>query len=134
MQLLPSTASLVARRLKVPYLGLETLTDPASSIRLGSAYLSEMTTRFEGNRVLATAAYNAGPERVYEWLPRRDPIDTRIWIEGIPYNETRAYVRRVLEAEAIFHWRLTGGIARLSDQFVAIRPAESDQRIARSSR
>jgi soluble lytic murein transglycosylase len=134
MQLLPSTARRVARRLNVPYLGLETLTDPASSIRLGTAYLAELATRFDGNRVLATAAYNAGPERVYEWLPSGDPIDARIWIEGIPYNETRAYVRRVLEAEAIFHWRLTGGTSRLSDLFVEIQPVETDHRVASSSR
>ncbi len=134
MQLLPTTAKALARRLDLPYSGIEVLTDPASNIRLGTAYLAEMTTRYDDNRVLATAAYNAGPESVDQWIPRQDSVDARIWIEGIPYNETRSYVRRVLEAEAIFHWRLTGETLRLSDLFVAIQPVGAAHRVARSSR
>ena len=118
----------------MPYSGIEILTDPASNIRLGTAYLAEMTTRYTDNRVLATAAYNAGPERVDQWIPRQDSVDARIWIEGIPYNETRSYVRRVLEAEAIFYWRLTGKTLRLSDLFMAVQPIAAAHRVARSSR
>ena len=134
MQLLPTTAKHVARRLDLPYSGIEMLTNPASNIRLGTAYLAEMTTRYTGNRVLATAAYNAGPERVEQWIPRQDSVDARIWIEGIPYNETRSYVRRVLEAEAIYYWRLTGKTLRLSDLFMAVQPIAAAHRVARSSR
>jgi soluble lytic murein transglycosylase len=50
-------------------------------------------------------------------------MDARIWIENIPYNETRAYVRRVLTADAIFHWRLTGEVRRLSTELSTIDPA-----------
>ncbi len=80
-----------------------------------------MLERFGGNRVLATAAYNAGPHRVDEWLDGAAALDTRIWIETIPFNETRSYVRRVFEAETIFHWRMTGEMRRLSDELVALR-------------
>ncbi len=115
MQLLPTTGRLVAKRLSFPYAGLDTLTDPEGNIRLGTTYLAEMAERFGGNRVLATAAYNAGPLRIDEWLPAAGGIDTRIWIETIPFDETRSYVRRVLAAETIFHWRMTGELRRLSD-------------------
>jgi soluble lytic murein transglycosylase len=115
MQLLPSTGRHVARHLSLPYSGLDTLTDPDGNIRLGTGYLGQMLERFGGNRVLATAAYNAGPLRVEEWLPGSTGVDVRIWVETIPFNETRSYVRRVLAAETIFHWRMTGETRRLSD-------------------
>ena len=83
-----------------------------------------MFTRFDENRVLATAAYNAGPLRVEEWLPKTDSLDARIWIENIPFNETRAYVRRVLTDEAIFHWRMTGQQRRISSEFPPIAAAD----------
>ncbi len=115
MQLMPATGRTVAREINLPYFGLDTLTDPQANIRLGTMYLGEMARRYGGNRVLATAAYNAGPHRVDRWMPEQGSIDARIWIENIPFNETRKYVRRVLLAETIFHWRMTGRMQRLSD-------------------
>jgi soluble lytic murein transglycosylase len=114
MQLMPETGRRTAAEISLPYAGIDTLTDPDSNIRLGTFYLGKMLQRFGENRVLATAAYNAGPLRVEKWLPESGPLDARIWIENIPYNETRGYVRRVLVTEAIFHWRLTGQTRRLS--------------------
>ena len=73
--------------------------------------------------VLATAAYNAGPHRVDRWLPDSGSYDARVWIENIPFNETRKYVKRVLSAQAIFHWRMTGQLRRVSDEL------PTDQRI-----
>jgi soluble lytic murein transglycosylase len=124
MQLMPATARRTAADLKLPYSGLKTLTDPKTNIRLGTAYLAEMLKRFGGNVVLATAAYNAGPHKVEEWLPESERLDARIWIENIPYNETRRFVRRVLEADAIFHWRLTGESGRLSAALRDVDPPE----------
>ena len=115
MQLMPATGRIVAKEINLPYFGLDTLTDPQSNIRLGTMYLGEMDRRYGGNRVLATAAYNAGPHRVDRWMPEQGSIDARIWIENIPFNETRDYVRRVLVAETIFYWRMTGRMRRLSD-------------------
>jgi soluble lytic murein transglycosylase len=82
-----------------------------------------MYSRFAENKVLATAAYNAGPLRVDDWLPTSGTLDARIWIENIPYNETRGYVRRVLTDEAIFHWRLTGNQRRISTGLPLIEAA-----------
>jgi soluble lytic murein transglycosylase len=57
-------------------------------------------------------------------------VDARIWIENIPFNETREYVRRVLAAETIFHWRMTGEIRRLSDTLPLVQPLPADQQLA----
>jgi soluble lytic murein transglycosylase len=134
MQLMPATGRELARTLKLPFSGMDTLTDPIGNIQLGTAYLGQITKRFGGNRVLATAAYNAGPQRVEQWMPKQDSVDARIWIETIPYNETRRYVRRVLEAETIFHWRLSGETRRLSDEFAAVAPPVPAERVASTSR
>ncbi|MFQ5609744.1 MAG: lytic transglycosylase domain-containing protein, partial [Woeseiaceae bacterium] len=120
MQLLPKTGRAVAKSLNLSYSGLNTLTDPQSNIRLGTTYLGQMAERYGGNRVLATAAYNAGPHRVDRWMPEQGWIDARVWIENIPFNETRRYVRRVMAAETIFNWRLTGTTRRLKDALTAV--------------
>ncbi len=122
MQILPETGRRMAREISHPYSGRATLTDSASNIRLGTMYLRKMSDRFDDNRVLATAAYNAGPLSVEAWLPDVNQLDARVWIENIPYNETRGYVRRVLTADAIFHWRLTGEVRRLSSELSTIDP------------
>jgi soluble lytic murein transglycosylase len=102
MQLMPPTASAVAKQLGIP-VSLPALTsDAGSNIRLGTAYLQEVLTRFDNSLPLAAAAYNAGPHRVAQWLddngdPRTGPIDMVDWIELIPVGETRNYVQRVTE-------------------------------------
>ncbi len=123
MQLMPATGKEVAREIRLPYSGLATLTNPESNIRLGTSYLGQMAERYSGNRVLATAAYNAGPHRVDKWLPESGSLDARVWIENIPFNETRKYVKRVLSAQAIFHWRMTGQVRRVSDELRLIKGA-----------
>ena len=133
MQLMPRTGRAVARDLALNYEGTVTLTNPAANIRLGTTYLGRMVERFDGNRVVATAAYNAGPNRVDEWLPITQPVDTRVWVENIPFNETRGYVRRVLAAETIFHWRMTGEMRRLSDFLEDVVPASAEVPVARLS-
>ena len=89
-----------------------------------------MAARYDGNRVLATAAYNAGPHRVDRWLPQKDVVDARVWIETIPFNETRKYVRRVMAAETIFHWRMTGETSRLSDRLPQVEPLPIERQLA----
>ena len=130
MQLMPATGRQVAREIKLAYSGLDTLTDPDHNIRLGTSYLGSMAARYDGNHVLATAAYNAGPHRVDRWLPQSAVVDARIWIENIPFNETRKYVRRVMAAETIFHWRMTGEMRRLSERLPQVQPLPADQQLA----
>jgi len=131
MQLMPATGQEVARNIQLPYAGLATLTDPESNIRLGTSYLGQMAKRFGGNPVLATAAYNAGPHRVDRWLPEKGSEDARVWIENIPFNETRKYVKRVLSAQAIFHWRMTGQVRRLSDELPRVKRTADAQLASR---
>jgi soluble lytic murein transglycosylase len=114
MQLMPATGKRTAGKHGLPYAGTPTLTDPEQNIAIGTRYLAELDARFGSHRALATAAYNAGPHRVERWLPATTPMRAATWIETLPYDETRSYVQRVLAAEAIFHWRLTGEIRRLS--------------------
>ncbi len=132
MQLMPATGKSVARQISLPYSGLATLTDPDKNIRLGTSYLGQMAERYGGNRILATAAYNAGPHRVDRWLPQAGHVDPRIWIENIPFNETRGYVKRVLAAEAIFHWRMTGTVRRLSDDMLMVSADSKIEKVAKN--
>ena len=130
MQLIPSTGRRTARQIKHPYNGQVTLVDPHSNIRLGTTYLAMMNERFDEHAALATAAYNAGPLRVEDWLPENAPMDARVWVESIPFNQTRQYVRRVLAADVIFHWRLTGETQRLSRRLPKVVPRAATTQLA----
>jgi soluble lytic murein transglycosylase len=80
--------------------GTEALHDPDTNLRLGGQYLADLLQRYNGNRVLALAAYNAGPHRVDRWLDERElPFD--VFIESIPFYETREYVQAVLAYRVI---------------------------------
>lgn len=130
MQLMPETARRTARDVNLKYAGLVTLTDPDSNIRLGTAYLRKMLERFDNHQVLATAAYNAGPLNVEKWLPKDADVDALIWIENIPFTETRKYVKRVLATDVIFHWRLTGETKRLTSILASIHADRKPQQVA----
>ncbi len=101
MQLIPSTAHMVAKRKKLPFAGHHTLLEPYTNIQLGSGYLKMMLDQHSNNAVLATAAYNAGPGRIQKWLPTFD-MAADLWIETIPFKETREYVKNVLTSTAIY--------------------------------
>jgi len=108
MQLMPATAMVVARQLNEP--APAPLTDAALNMRLGTAYLARLLDRF-GALPPAIAAYNAGPNRVQDWLaaagdPAAGALDPVDWIELIPFNETRNYVQRVVENIVIYRARL----------------------------
>ena len=104
MQLMPSTAKAVARNLGTTYRNNRSLISPDLNIRLGTHYLGQMSRRYGNNRILASAAYNAGPGRVDRWLDPSVPLD--VWVETIPFRETRNYVRNVLMFAAIYQRRL----------------------------
>ena len=105
MQLMPTTGKYIARRNKTPYSGSYDLLVADKNIKLGSAYLKDVRKRLYDHPVLATAAYNAGYTRVKRWLPD-SAMQADIWIETIPYDETRDYLERVLAYTAIYDWRL----------------------------
>ncbi len=121
MQLMPKTGELTARLINKPIKSLSELLNPSRNIQLGSAYLKLMYDKNQNNPVLATASYNAGPHRVLRWLPEsRLPAD--IWIENIPFNETRKYTRNVLTYAAIFDYQRNKDIINISDRMPTVQP------------
>ena len=123
MQLMPNTAKYVA--------GLQgqknwkgDLTDVETNIGFGTFYLRHVMDKFDDHQVLATASYNAGPKRVGIWLPPEDmPAD--VWIDAIPYSETRRYVRAVMAYTAIYEWHFNKKPVRLSTKLTTV-PADQD--------
>ena len=104
MQLMPGTAKQVAGKIGMSYTNNRSLTNPDLNIQLGTHYLGQMLRKFDGNRILASAAYNAGPGRVNQWLNPNVPFD--VWIETIPFTETRNYVQNVLMFSSIYSRRM----------------------------
>ncbi len=102
MQVMPATARITARQLDIPLANTWQLLDYEKNIEIGASYLAQMFDRYQGNRVLASAAYNAGPGRVDQWLSRLPPSPVDIWIEAIPFRETRGYVQNVLVFSVIY--------------------------------
>lgn len=113
MQLMPGTARDVARQVGVDYSPGRLVTDGAYNALLGSTYLQAQLDRYDGSLVLAAAAYNAGPGNANKWIraygdPRLANVDPVIWVELIPFQETRTYVKRVLGNYLVYRERLGG--------------------------
>jgi soluble lytic murein transglycosylase len=114
MQLLPSTAQVVARRLGVSY-SASMLYEPDYNMRLGATYISQLVGDFSGSYVLGIAGYNAGPGRPRQWVtycgdPRTGTTDPLDFIECIPFSETRNYVMRVMEGMQVYRAKLNNGV------------------------
>lgn len=102
MQLLPATGRTVARSLKVRRFSTEQLLSPNTNIQLGTRYFRDLVDRYNGRFEYALAAYNAGADRVDNWLasgPYRDPQE---FVESIPFTETREYVQAILRNASIY--------------------------------
>ena len=108
MQLLPVVGHRMAKQLGVRWSGSETLHHPETNIILGTAHLKSELDAFQQQPMVATAAYNAGPTPARRWLGERPLSDPALWIETIPYFETRDYVARVFAFSVIYDWRLNG--------------------------
>jgi soluble lytic murein transglycosylase len=103
MQLLPTTARLAARRWGLKEPARADLLRPSVNVPIGAGELKSLLERFDGQTLLATAAYNAGLSAVRRWLPAI-AMDADIWVENIPFNETRTYVQRVAWHSLVFAW------------------------------
>ena len=106
MQLMPATAKQTARQHRIPYRRESELYKPEVNIALGTAHLAWLSGRFENSKIYATAAYNAGSTPVRRWLNDRGHLPLDIWIETIPYDETRRYVQNVLAFMVIYGSRM----------------------------
>jgi soluble lytic murein transglycosylase len=122
MQIMPKTAESVASELKLAIKDPDDLYRPELNLKLGTGYLNKIFRRLQENPVLATAAYNAGPWRVESWLPKQSQA-ADIWIETVPYRETREYLKRVLAYTVIYNYRLGKDPSR--QQALWLQPIEA---------
>ncbi len=122
MQLMPATAKQVSRSLKLKAPTRYDLYTPGFNIKLGSRYITDMLIKFNGHRALASAAYNAGPHRVNAWLPEKNTLPADVWVDTIPFTETREYVRAILAYTALFEWKLDQSPTRLSLHLQPVTP------------
>ena len=111
-QLMPSTAALVARQVGMRGFKTAQLAEPAVNIRLGGTYLGQQL-RGLGHPAAAYAAYNAGPGAVGGWMRARGTLPMDVWVEEIPLDETRGYVKRCLRSFAAYQYLYGTGSARL---------------------
>lgn len=111
MQIMPATGRQLAQELRARYSAAD-LFKPDVNIRYGSRYFKKLLHQFAGHAVLAIAAYNAGPQRVKTWLPGSDAVAADIWLETLPFKETRKYVASVLSYAIIYQHLLADGGAR----------------------
>lgn len=123
-QVMPATARQVARSIGLRTFDVEQLWDPATNIRLGSSYLGSMLRKF-GHPGLAAAAYNAGPGAVARWLDAGPDRDFDVFVEEIPFSETRGYVKRVLRSYAAYRQLYGEGPSRFLAVSTATRPPPS---------
>ena len=107
MQLMPSTARQIANRIRIGTPSNRDLVDPDANVRLASHHLAALMARYKGHRALVAAAYNAGEHRVKRWVRGAEGMPTDVWIERIPFRETRDYVKGVIAFNHIYD-RLLG--------------------------
>ena len=121
MQLMPRTGRLTARHIKTRLRNTREILNVSKNIQLGTAYLSRMLARNSGHSALATASYNAGPSRVKQWMPEAE-VPADLWVETIPFTETRRYVRRVMAYTVIYDHRLDGEASKIRQRMPTVQP------------
>jgi len=126
MQLMPQTAKHIAQQIKKPIKNMSEQLTPGRNIELGSAYLRKMFDDKNNNPVLATASYNAGSHRVSKWMPKQ-ALPADIWIENIPFKETRHYAKSVLTYATIFDYQRQQKIKPLSSRMPIIQPQHATE-------
>lgn len=101
MQLMPKTAFYLAKKHNVPLKHKYQIVQPQTNLHLGTQYLRNLKDKLQGSEILATASYNAGMSRILRWLPK-STLEADMWIETIPFLETRNYVKNVLTFIGIY--------------------------------
>jgi soluble lytic murein transglycosylase len=121
MQIMPATARWIARRLGIKRFNPKDMRDPAKNIQFGAFYLKHVQTSLDDSPVLATAAYNAGPGRAQRW---RDPgpMEAAVYIESIPFTETRDYVKKVMSNAMYYAARFGQPSVLLKDRLGTVPP------------
>jgi len=114
MQVTPATGKRVAKRHGLAWHGSAQLKTVAGNLPIGTAYMGDLLKDYRQNPVLVSGAYNAGPGAVKRWLNTRPQGEATIWVETLPYFETRDYIPRVLAFTTLYDWRLGGTVKRIS--------------------
>jgi soluble lytic murein transglycosylase len=124
MQIMPATARWIARRLGIKRFNPKDMRDPAKNIQFGAFYLKHVQTSLDDSPVLATAAYNAGPGRAQRW---RDPgpMEAAVYIESIPFTETRDYVKKVMSNAMYYAARFGQPSVLLKDRLGTVPPRKT---------
>ena len=126
MQVTPATARRLSRAHGLAYPGAESLYRPETNIEFGTVFLRELLERFDDDPVAVMGAYNAGPGAAARWLAERPRDDVEVFVETIPYFETRDYIPRVLAFTTIYDWRRGEPVRRVSQR---MRPADSGKMV-----
>jgi soluble lytic murein transglycosylase len=121
MQIMPATARWIAQRLGIKKFNTSEMQDPARNIQFGSYYLKHVQTSLDGSPVLATAAYNAGPGRAQRWRSSQ-PMEAAVYIESIPFTETRDYVKKVMSNAMYYATRFGQPSVLLKDRLGVLPP------------
>ena len=128
MQVMPATGRRIAKAAGVRVSGRRSLLNPGKNIRLGTAYLRRLLDRLHGHPALASAGYNAGPHRAERWVAAVADMEPELWVEFIPYTETRQYVKRILEYRIVYRHLLGVTPVRLSSLLPPLPEAIADSR------
>lgn len=131
MQVMPATARQIAKRNSYKYSGTDQLMQAETNILFGTTYLREMMDKFNDNPVLVTGAYNAGPGAVNRWLQTLPGQDATVWVEVLPYYETRDYIPRVLAFSTIYSYLLRRGEANPTVPRISSRMQPPDSALPR---
>jgi soluble lytic murein transglycosylase len=129
MQLMPATAKWVAKQNGVRDFKVPQANEVQTNVALGTYYLRHVLDELDGNPVLAAAAYNAGPNRAQRWRAAR-PLEGAIYIETIPFNETRDYVKKVMSNTVYYSALLNGDTRTLKSRLGTVPPRNADRMAA----
>ncbi len=124
MQIMPATARWIAKRLGIRRFQVDEMRDPARNIQFGAYYLKHVLSTLDGSPVLATAAYNAGPGRAQRWRSTQ-PMEAAIYIESIPFAETRDYVKKVMSNAMYYAVRFGQPSVLLKERLGLVPPRET---------
>lgn len=122
MQLMPRTGQLTGRRINLYVPNNHAILNVENNLKLGTSYLRSVLDLNKGHQVLATASYNAGPNRVRDWMPAQRTLDADVWVDSVPFNETRNYVKNVMAFTTVYAYRLETAMRRLKERMPTVSP------------
>ena len=127
MQLMPATAQWVAGKMGLNDWRQRGMMDVELNLMMGTYYLRHVHDFLDNSLVMASAAYNAGPNKVRTWRPER-AMEAAVWVETIPFSETRRYVKVVMANASYYAHLLTQQPQSLRSRMGEVRPAPSDEK------